>query len=304
MNPEAPRFGREAYEKVDGSVKEVENSQAEKEERVKQLRQELAKGVGNGMSPAEIIALAQEMKSLEEGILSDQIKLEETEAGRESFYGDMQENALTENSLRDELIDATREGAYTKVAEIAEKLVENEQGHLPPTAINQHLEKLGIPASLDAAIEGGVITIEISPELIEALQTWETAKAAYKEADGGSASVTGSSLDEYPWQPPTTTTLETLIVNHGETTPAERDTLVAAMDQAGYRPLTLAELTALTITKPDLDRREEYFNTYELTSVGVEQSPFFNWDGAARRLGAFEVSAVWDGRSRFLFVSK
>jgi hypothetical protein len=155
------------------------------------------------------------------------------------------------------------------------------------------------------SFEGGIVSINIDPKTMEALTSWDTAQEAYKRADGGSASWIYDPLKNIPWTKPQSTSLDILILNHGETTPTQRDTLVATMNVADYRPLTLAELMALGITRPDLNKQNEYLVTYEEHTLGGgSRVPYLVWNGGLRNLNADIASDGWDEHDRFLFVRK
>jgi MoxR-like ATPase len=174
-----------------------------------------------------------------------------------------------------------------------------------PSHIEQLLKDIGTPATLDTSFEGGVISLSIDQETIKALQTYDTAIQSYKDADGESASWVYDKLSEYPYMPLTIPSLDVLVLNHGKTTPQQRDTLVTTMDKADYRTLTLAELIALGITHPDLNKRSEVLNTYNPQNLdGVLQTPCLNWGASERNVYAVDASNEWSERLRFLFVRK
>jgi hypothetical protein len=183
---------------------------------------------------------------------------------------------------------------------------EKNQQKLPKIiAFNQSFKETGSPARLDVSIEGGIVTLDLDQETLASLSTYETAIEAYQAADGGAPSWVYESLKGIPWTPPSSASLDVHILDHGRTTTAQRDQLVADMDKAGYRPLTFAELVALGITRPDLNKRNEVFNTYEKhTLVGDSHVPCLYWDGDERNLFANHVSGDWSERDRFVFVRK
>ena len=165
-------------------------------------------------------------------------------------------------------------------------------------------KETGSPARLDVAIEGGVVTFEIDPKTLESLRTYKSAIAAYTEADGTPVYIYDA-LEKIPWTIPRANTLAVHILNHGRTTPPEREKMVADMDRAGYRVLTFSELVALGISRPDLNKRDEVLNTYEeYTLLGVSRALLLCWLGVQRCLDAVGVRGGWDERGRFLFVRK
>ncbi|HMO78500.1 MAG TPA: AAA family ATPase [Candidatus Paceibacterota bacterium] len=173
-----------------------------------------------------------------------------------------------------------------------------------PDSIQERLKTLGSRAEVDTTIEGGLISFTITPEVQKALQSYSTAKEAYNKADGIPTFIV-SDLRGMPWKQLTSNNLNVLVLNHGQTTPTERDQMVTHMDTLGYRPLTLSELMALGIMRPDLNKRVEILNTYDIHVLdGIRHAPCLYWDGSRRLLDANDVSDVCGDRSRFLFVRK
>ncbi len=176
-----------------------------------------------------------------------------------------------------------------------------------PNVINQKLQELGSKATIDTNIEGGIISFTISPEHLTALQSYDTAIEAYRAIPKAStteidASV-DSNLEHLPWHPITNPNLETVILNHGKTNEANRDLLVQHMETLGYRPLHLSEFVALSLTRPDLNRRDEFLNTYEKHEVGgLLPIPYIRRFVSGRSLGARPVGADWSDRNQFVFV--
>ena len=174
-----------------------------------------------------------------------------------------------------------------------------------PESIKKLLKEIGTPATLDESFEGGIIALEIDKKTLEALKTWDKAKDAYKKADNASPSWIWDELDNIPYTAPTSSSYGVLVLNHGETTPAQRDKLVADLDKKGFRPLEFSELVALGIMKPEYNKRNEILNTYKKYSLdGYSQSPYLIWDGDKRSLLAYDVSYDWDVHRRFVFVRK
>lgn len=175
-------------------------------------------------------------------------------------------------------------------------------------ALMSRLAEVGSPASLDIAIEGGVFSFEVDTKTLEALKTWGTAKERYIGADNASPSWVWGGYDTFGTQytPLTTTTLDCVLLDHGRTTSAERQVLVSSMDTAGYRPLTVAELIALGISKPEINKMpERYITTLKEYSLdGSALAPRLGWFDGKRRLSANDVSDDWGADSRFVFVRK
>jgi hypothetical protein len=170
---------------------------------------------------------------------------------------------------------------------------------------NKAFKETGSPARLDVAIEGGIVPLELTQDNLESLQNYETAIKAYEKADGGSPSWVWEPLQNIPWTPPNRRSLAVHILDHGRTNEAERDQLVADMDNAGYRVLTFSELVALGVSKPELNKRDEILNTYEKHTLhGGSRVPYLYWDGGGRRLRALHADADWGAHYRFLFVRK
>lgn len=162
----------------------------------------------------------------------------------------------------------------------------------------------GSGATLDVSIEGGIVSLDLKPETIQALDSYQTARRAYETADS-TPSYVYSSLENIPWQKLESISLQVLIIEHGHTTPEQRDTFVADMDNAGYRPLTFSELVALGIERPDLNKRYEVLHTYDKHMIdGAWRAPFLIWDGDERCLSASHVDVDWSAHFRFLFVRK
>lgn len=167
------------------------------------------------------------------------------------------------------------------------------------------LLQTGSPARPDLSFEGGIVSIEIDKELQEKLKDWNSAKKTYQEADNKSPTWMWDGLDEIKYIPPSLTSLDIIVLNHGQTIPQQRDKLVEDMGMVGYRPLEFSELVALGIIKPELNKRDEYLYTYKKYSlVGDSQVPYLIWSGGRRRLDARGVRCGWGGGVRFLFVRK
>ncbi len=174
-----------------------------------------------------------------------------------------------------------------------------------PESIKKLLKEIGTPATLDESFEGGIIALEIDKKTLEALKTWDKAKDAYEKADNASPSWVWDELDNIPYTPPTSSSYGVLVLNHGETTPQERDKLVEDLDKKGFRPLEFSELVALGIMKPEYNKRNEILNTYKKYSLGgSSRAPYLLWGGGERRSDAYGVSNDWNGRPRFVFVRK
>ena len=155
------------------------------------------------------------------------------------------------------------------------------------------------------SFEGGTISLEITPMLREQLKDWNTVKATYEAADNSSPSRIFPELNDIPWKQPNATSLDVLVLNHGQTILKDPDTLVTQMDAAGYRPLTLPELMALGITRPEFNKRSERLITYEKhTLEGDLRTPCLDFDNGKRNLHAHGVNYDWRIRYRFLFVRK
>jgi hypothetical protein len=175
---------------------------------------------------------------------------------------------------------------------------------LTPQEVNRMLREAGSKAELDPTFEGGIIHVDIEPKIIEALKTWVTAQEAFKNADSTTPAI-DSDLNDYPWQPLTETTLDVLVIHHGQTTSEERDALVLSMDTIGFRPLTLAEFMAVVITKPEYNKRAEVLTTYEKHKLdGGLQSLCAGRSGSKRGLVARWVDGEWKEHFRFVFVRK
>lgn len=172
-----------------------------------------------------------------------------------------------------------------------------------PEVINKLLEQLGIPATIDESFEGGVVEINIDQALATTLATWPKAKAAYEAADSGSESWVDSDLNSIPYTAPAAGRLEAIVLNHGVTTAAERDTLVVKLATAGYRPLEFSELIALGILKPAYNKRAETLNTYKKYKLaGGLLSPFLHWSDSVRDIRAYPCVGDWGEWPRFVFV--
>jgi hypothetical protein len=173
-------------------------------------------------------------------------------------------------------------------------------------SIKKMLDDIGNPKlSLDESFEGGIISLEIDRNTEEALQAWSSAKDAYTNADSASSSWIWSELDNISYIAPTSHHLDILVLNHGETSPEERDTLVEDLDKKGFRPLEFSELVALGIIKPEYNKRNEILNTYKKYSLdGDLLAPYLRWVGGRRGLSAGDVSGGWVEPYRFVFVRK
>ena len=159
-------------------------------------------------------------------------------------------------------------------------------------------------ATLDVAIDAGIVSLDLKPETVKALESYQTAKQAYEIADS-TLTYIYSTLENISWQTPESTSFQVLILEHGRTTSEQRDKLVDDMDKAGYRTLTFSELVALGIERPDLNKRDEILYTYEKHMLdGRWLAPYLRWLGVKRYLSAGGVSSDWGARDRSLFVRK
>ena len=155
------------------------------------------------------------------------------------------------------------------------------------------------------SFEGGIINIEIDNKTLESLADWKSAKGAYEKADNSSPSWVWDEFDNLSYTKPTTTSLDIVVLNHGSTTPQERDKLVDDVDKAGFRALDFSELVALGIIKPELNKRSEYLITYKKYALdGISRAPYLDGDGDRRGLFAGRCGVDWLDRNRFLFVRK
>lgn len=171
------------------------------------------------------------------------------------------------------------------------------------------ISETGCAARPDMSFEGGIISVEISQKLREQLKDWKTAQNAYTEIDIAPASISNK-LKQIQWQPPTTESLNILVVNPQPnsrlTFSHRRNVLVSEMDKMGYRPLMLSELTALGIAKPHLTKYDGLLASYEkhglFNKIWV---PFIVWDRNNKRyLETLEETVEWDDSYRLLFIRK
>ncbi len=200
-----------------------------------------------------------------------------------------------------------------------DSLQENLRGVSRFNVINK-LKELGTPATLDTSFEGGIVTIEISRELKRQLKDWETAKGAFMAADNASPAAVRSELQNIPWNPPANITFDVLFIDYEitdferisnglyQTNPEEQERLVADMDQAGYRALTFAELVALGIQRPDLNKkRNEWLCSNSILDSEIKTPRLYCDDDGKRRLNAGDYWIEWNKpnrRFRYLFVAK
>lgn len=203
--------------------------------------------------------------------------------------------------LGTEFVD--EEGNKVKVE--AEEKLEKKTITVDLDKIDKELKKLGSPARIDTDIEGGFINISLDSKDMEYLSTIDKALEKFESADT-TASWISDNFKKFPWDQIKNKNLNTVIINHGETTPTQRDQMVKDMDQLGYRPATVAELTAIAIKRVDLFKKypNPIFNSYIKHQIdSAPLTPFFSWLDE-RRLAAHDVSLVWDDLLRFIFVRK
>ena len=100
---------------------------------------------------------------------------------------------------------------------------------LDSESITQHLKDIGTPATLDTSIKGGIVSVTLDSQIMDALQTYDTAIDAFKMADKGSASYVYEAFKIIPWTPPTQASFDVLVLNHNITTQQERDILISTM---------------------------------------------------------------------------
>ena len=117
------KFGREQFEKVAGGVRNAEENVAQSIELTKDLKAEIAKAAAKeDLSPADIIDLAERIQQETGATGAREKSLQKSQERYEKFYGDMQEYAIMEDTLRDRLREAVKEGDYAKIIEAAEQL--------------------------------------------------------------------------------------------------------------------------------------------------------------------------------------
>lgn len=175
------------------------------------------------------------------------------------------------------------------------------------TDINTALEKLGSIARVDTNIENGIINLSIDQADLEYLQSMDKALEEFKKADSTPIDITDD-FKAFPWDIISNPKpLDVIVLNAEETTPSHRDKMVKDMYKLGYRPLTVAELTATAIKRTDLFQKysSNYFNSYINHKIDSGfHTPYFGWWDGKRRLNASYSSSVWVDLIRFLFVRK
>lgn len=172
--------------------------------------------------------------------------------------------------------------------------------------INTALEKLGSIARVDTNIENGIINLSIDQADLEYLQSMDKALEEFKKADSTPTYISNY-FEGLPWEMIENKTLNTVIINHGKTTPSQRDKMIEDMDKLGYRPLTASELTALAIKRVDLFEKYKklVFNSYKKYQIGSDlRAPCFGWRDGRRELHAPGVGILWLDVFRFVFVRK
>ncbi len=175
--------------------------------------------------------------------------------------------------------------------------------------INQKLKELGSKATIDTNIEGGIFTIPLTSVILKSIRTYSTATEAYEGVTRSPDEVEKPTIEpklaEFPWNPIAKYKLEVLVLEYGNVAPDDREQLMIDMKKLGYRPLHLSELFALALSKPDLNRRDESFMTYEKCSVKTltfPMAPILIWSGSKRIVTVTQADGVWLSADRLLFV--
>lgn len=185
--------------------------------------------------------------------------------------------------------------------------VEEKVSHLR-TELGERLKELGSPAIIDTFFEGGVVHIALTPELQKKLKYSNSALQAFEEAGNYIHPDCYDKLQNITYTP-LHSSFDVVVLNHGQTTQAQREKLVSDMRKAGYSPLSLSQLIALGIVKPELieqgEREDEVLNTCKEYELGdVSYTPVLFYDGNQRFLSLSEVDGridSWSDRNRFLF---
>lgn len=225
----------------------------------------------------------------------------------------LHERLLTEG---DASLPAIEQALYAKKNELvtlekqirqAVEILEKANKQKSSDEIDKLLKNLGSLASLDRSFAGGMVSLKMTPDLRVKLQSYDTAIEALKQAYTTTVSI-GSDIGKIlklpdVWTTITKDTLDILVTTDGDTTPQERDTLVAHMNTLGYRSLELPELIALGILKPEFtkDPRYEILNSMKKYSLGGRNHvPCLDGHGLSSR----RSDVFWVGRERNLFVRK
>ncbi len=186
--------------------------------------------------------------------------------------------------------------------------------------INQFKTK----AELDTSIEGGIIEVQINPNLAEKVDSSsKNAGIAFELSDSGSESVIYGKLSGYPieygdtlglrYRHRGTFSFESIVVKHDLQDQKTVDLLLSQMDAQGYRPINVNELVLLAIEKPDLARGSDILSSLDITKTGFsflakETINFIGGGGPSqvRTVGAAELGNFFlpGSGNHFLFVPK
>ncbi len=182
----------------------------------------------------------------------------------------------------------------------------------PPHLLDQELKALNCPASLSASFEGGVIQVNIEPEILQDLQSYRKAINRYEQTLP--STWVYNRLKNVLWKSPVSENFDVLVLDHGNTTWEEREAFVSLMDKLGYRPLSLSELVAFSLLNPKFGKEGQHFVTYEMHEMddvfdkdyeGDIRVPYIEFDHSTHILSAAdEVGEEWDENYHFLFTQK
>ncbi len=170
-----------------------------------------------------------------------------------------------------------------------------------PEEIIALLKESGSKAELDTSFEGGIVSIDIPPDITD----WATAAEAFKAADNGSPSHLWQELGKDNWTQPEAEHLDIIVLsyNNDPSIRQSSEAIVADMEHLGLRPLTVEEMLVAAILEPKFTKSDMQF-------VGLTQY-WCNfvflyprlWHGVGGR-GLVGSNYEWGGENRFLCVRK
>ncbi len=183
----------------------------------------------------------------------------------------------------------------------------NEAKLITPEKIIELINESGSPAELDTTFEGGIVSIDIPPDITD----WKSAEAAFSAADNGSASGIWKGWKEKTWTSPETIHLYIIVLSYNVApdTIKSGDEINADMDRIGLRPLTLEEMAIAGIQEPKFTKTsgKTFFGLTEYVDHHcpyLGQSSVAGLSDVARFLGEDRWDTGWLEGDRFLCVRK
>ncbi len=140
--------------------------------------------------------------------------------------------------------------------------VVTEHHRIIPEEITALLEEAGSPAVLDRSIKGGVVSIDIPPQITE----WSSAQIAFETTDNGSPVSIWQGWTDRFWESPSVAHLDIIALsyNASRNIGESLDYVLADLNRIGLRLLTAEEMILTGIAEPI------FSNTKGISFIGAK----------------------------------